>query len=122
MSNFVKQEFQDLLASYNKEGKKVSLASLNANGINPRTIMKDFAKVNSYDIAKAVSFLVTDQDYCLFWNNYENVKSKVKNWAIYQPIGFTNTELIIMDLIVNYYQYLVENCNYRPNNDGGYNE
>ena len=111
------QEFQDLIASYNKEGKKVSLTSLNANGINPRTIMKDFAKVNSYDIAKAVSFLVIDQDYCLYWNNYDNVKSKVENWQVYQPIGFTPIELIIMDLIVNYYQYIIQNYNYKPNTD-----
>ena len=110
------QEFQDLIASYNKEGKKVSLTSLNANGINPRTIMKDFAKVNSFDIGKAVSFLVSDQDYCLYWNSYENIKSKVKNWQVYQPIGFTNIELVIMDLIVNYYQYITENYNYRPTN------
>ena len=100
------QEFQDLIASYNKEGKKVSLTSIDTNGINPKTLMQDFAKVNCFDIAKAVSFLVSDQDFCLYWNSYENVKSKVKNWQVYQPIGFNNTELAIMDLIVNYYNYI----------------
>ena len=114
MSNFVKQEFQDLLASYNKEGKKVSLASLNANGINPRTIMKDFAKVNDiYDMAKAVSFLIKDSDYCLFWLHYQNAISKINKWVIYEPIGLSDMELIVLDLIINYYYYLIDMGNYK---------
>jgi len=57
--------------------------------------------------AKATSYLIDEGERWLFWNNYHSVVEKLNSPEIYSAVGFTQAEIVVMDLILYYHNYVV---------------
>ena len=96
----VTNSFKSLVADANNSLKELTVS-------NFKSLFVQLYRETMDKFAKATSYLIDEGERWLFWNNYISVVEKLNSPEIYSAVGFTQAEIVVMDLIVFYHNYVV---------------
>jgi len=96
----VTSSFKSLVADANNSLKELTVS-------NFKSLYVQLYRETMDKFAKATSYLIDEGERWLFWNNYHSVVEKLNSPEIYSAVGFTQAEIVVMDLIISYHNYVV---------------